>query len=63
MKGTQFFTNDAGTALLSGVIDDVVQRVNDYSAQHVAVTMWAFAKLDTTPCPDLMQVCHMQEGS
>jgi len=47
-------------SLLIGVTDDVVRRVNDYSAQHVAVTMWAFAKLDTTPRPELMQVCHMQ---
>ena len=62
MRGTQFHF-DAGSALLSGVTDDVVRQVNDYSAQHVAVTMWAFAKLDTTPRPQLMQVCHMQPGS
>jgi len=42
--------------LLSGVTDDVVRRVNDYSAQHIAVTTWAFAKLETSPRTSLMQV-------
>ena len=49
----------AGSALLSGVTDDVVRRVNDYSAQHIAVTSWAFAKLETSPRPALMQVISL----
>ena len=46
----------AGCALLNGVTDDVVRQANNYSAQHVAVTCWAFAKLEITPRPNLMQV-------
>lgn len=46
----------AGSALLNGVTDDVVRQANNYSAQHVAVTCWAFAKLEIAPRPSLMQV-------
>lgn len=55
-----FYT--AGSALLSGVTDDVARRVNDYSAQHIAVTSWAFAKLETSPRPALMQVISLIES-
>ena len=46
----------AGAALLSGITDDVVSRVHDYSAQHMAVTIWAFAKLGATSCQTILQV-------
>ena len=49
----------AGSVLLSGVEDDVVRRVNDYSAQHIALTTWAFAKLEASSRPALMQVTNV----
>lgn len=33
-----------------------MRQTNNYSAQHVAVTCWAFAKLEISPRPGLMQV-------
>ena len=45
-----------GSALLDGVTDDMVRQANNYSAQHVAVTCWAFTKLEISPRPSLIQV-------
>ena len=46
----------AGSALLSVIEDDIVQGINDYSAQQVTVALWAFGKLETASRPVLMQV-------
>lgn len=48
--------NYAGSALLDGVTDDVVRQANNYSAQQVAVTCWALAKLNISPLPNFSQV-------
>ena len=53
----------AGSALLNGVTADVVRQANNYSAQHVAVTCWAFAKLEITPRSSLMQVSLLSGSS
>ena len=47
----------AGSALMTAVADDLVQRANDYSAQHLAATLWAFAKLETIARPGMIQAC------
>ena len=49
----------AGCALMTAVADDLVQRSNDYSAQHLAATLWAFAKLETIARPGMIQACTL----
>lgn len=46
-----------GTQLLDAVSKDVYRRLDDFSPQHIAVTLWAFGKLEASPGAVLLQVC------
>lgn len=45
-----------GTQLLDAVSKDVYRRLDDFSPQHIAVTLWAFGKLEASPGAVLLQV-------
>ncbi len=55
--------HNPGSQLLDAVSKDVFRRLDDFSPQHIAVTLWAFGKLEASPGAVLLQVtlsvCHM----
>ena len=48
-----------GTQLLDAVSKDVFRRLDDFSPQHIAVTLWAFGKLEASPGAVLLQVSQV----
>ena len=49
--------HNPGSQLLDAVSKDVFRRLDDFSPQHIAVTLWAFGKLEASPGAVLLQVC------
>ena len=48
--------HNPGSQLLDAVSKDVHRRLDDFSPQHIAVTLWAFGKLEASPGAVLLQV-------
>ena len=41
-------------------VQTIARNILDFSSQHIAVTMWAIAKLDFKPSRDVLQVMTMR---
>ena len=48
--------HNPGQQLLDAVSKDVYRRLDDFCPQHIAVTLWAFGKLEASPGAVLLQV-------
>ena len=40
-------------------VKTIASNIMEFSAQHIAVTLWAVAKLDYNPGKDILQVCTL----
>lgn len=45
---------------MEATVQTIASNIHDFSSQHIAVTLWAIAKLDFQPSKDVLQVTIMR---